>query len=178
MWEIVGYYANHEFGERPRDPVEEIQATEPQEERAQAPVNLYGEYPYKVDGKGRVGLPAAFRRVLSKDLLIVPDLKQDCVLVFEKADYDKWCESMFVQRFGGYESNNQQHIALHRQMRARARAAEVDASGRIMIPGEMRDKCDIDKDVVLVGNGDRFEIWDAKRYQQVAEEADLSIFLV
>ena len=78
-------------------------------------------------------------------------------MVFEKADYDKWCESMFVQRFGGYESNNQQHIALHRQMRARARAAEVDASGRIMIPGEMRDKCDIDKDVVLVGNGDRFE---------------------
>ncbi len=47
-----------------------------------------------------------------------------------------------------------------------------------MIPGDMRGKCDIDKDVVLVGNGDRFEIWDAKRYQQVAEEADLSIFLV
>lgn len=161
-----------------KGPVEETQATEPQEERAKEPVNLYGEYPYKVDGKGRVGLPAAFRRVLSKDLLIVPDLKQDCVLVFEKADYDKWCESMFVQRFGGYESNNKMHIDLHRQMRARARAAEVDASGRIMIPCDMRGKCDIDKDVVLVGNGDRFEIWDAKRYQQVAEEADLSIFLV
>ena len=39
------------------------------------PVNLYGEYPYKVDGKGRVGLPAAFRRVrLAEDSdLIVPD---------------------------------------------------------------------------------------------------------
>ncbi len=157
--------------------MEETQATPLEEERAKEPVNLYGEYPYKMDGKGRVALPAAFRRVLSKDLLVLVDPNgKDCVLVFQKLDYDKWADSLFERRFKEYDPTNKQHIALRRALRAAAKDAEVDASGRIMVPAEMRGACDIEKDVVLVGNGDHYEIWDAKRYQQASEEVDLSIF--
>ena len=157
--------------------MEETQATPLEEERANEPVNLYGEYPYKVDGKGRVALPAAFRRVLGKDLLVLVDPdEKNCVLVFEKADYDKWADRLFERKFTEYNSIDKMHIKLRRQLRAAAKDAEVDASGRIMIPAEMRGTCEIEKDVILVGNGDRFEIWDAKRYQQASEEVDLSIF--
>ena len=52
----------------------------------------------------------------------------------------------------------------------------MDASGRIMLTAELREAAGIDKDVVVVGNTGRFEIWDAKRYEQVDADIDLGLF--
>ena len=53
---------------------------------------------------------------------------------------------------------------------------EVDASGRIMLSPEVREACGIDKDVVVVGNTGRFEIWDAERFQAMSDDVDLGLF--
>ena len=45
-----------------------------------------------------------------------------------------------------------------------------------MLTGELREAVGIGKDVVLIGNTGYFEIWDAKRYEQVDAETDLSLF--
>ncbi len=67
-------------------------------------------------------------------------------------------------------------MKLRRKLKGRARDVEVDSSGRIMLPAEVRAAAGIDKEVVIVGNTGRFEIWDAKRYEEMNDDIDLSLF--
>ncbi|MCI2241732.1 division/cell wall cluster transcriptional repressor MraZ [Adlercreutzia faecimuris] len=151
---------------------------EAKEEGAVTPrpaVDLNGQHSFKVDGKGRVAIPAPFRKVLSKELVVTREPKDECVYVFEKPDFDEWVEKLFCDRFGGYKESDPRHVGLRRKLKARAYDVEVDASGRIMLSQDARTAAGIDKDVVIVGNTGRFEIWDAKRYAQMDDEIDLGL---
>ena len=59
-------------------------------------------------------------------------------------------------------------------LNSRARDVEVDGSGRIGISAELRDAAGLQKDVVLVGNDDHLEIWDAQRWTDFVDSVDLS----
>ena len=137
-------------------------------------ISLYGEFRFKVDGKGRVSLPTKFRKVLPKDLVITRDLDDECLYVFVKQDFDALVDSIIVSNLGKYESSSRRHNALMRQLLGRAGDVEVDGTGRIMLSGELRQAVGIDKDVVLVAGRGRFEIWDAKRYDEANAAFDLS----
>ena len=139
-------------------------------------VDLNGVFRFKVDGKGRVALPAKFRKVLSKDLVVTLELTDECVYVFETPDFNDWVQKLFVDKFGEYKESDRMHVRLRSKLKARANDVEVDASGRIMLPAEIRAAAGIDKEVVIVGDTGRFEIWDAKRYEQVDSEIDLGLF--
>lgn len=144
-------------------------------EGMQATFDLNGRFRFKVDDKGRVSLPAKFRKVISKDLVVTLNPQNECLWVFEPAGFNQWIKQLFVDRFGGYDSSDRQHIKLRSKLKARSEDVQVDASGRIMLPAEMRGTVDIDKDVVIVGNTGYFEVWDAKRYDQMDEDVDLDI---
>lgn len=138
-------------------------------------VDLNGKFSFKVDAKGRVALPAKFRKVLSKDLVVTLELREKCVYVFETPDFNDWVNSLFVSKFGKFNPSDETHNILRMKLKGRANDVEVDASGRIMLPAEVRAAAGIDKDVVIVGNTGRFEIWDAKRYEEVFESVDLGL---
>lgn len=140
------------------------------------PVDLNGEFHFKVDAKGRVALPAKFRKVLSKDLVVTPELRDKCVYVFETPDFNSWVDQLFVSRFGSYNPADEMHTMLRIKLKSRANDVEVDASGRIMLSADVRAAAGIDKEVVIVGNTGRFEIWDAKRYEQAFQQVDLGLF--
>lgn len=148
------------------------------EELADQPrqVDLNGEFRFKVDAKGRVALPAKFRKVLSKDLVVTLELGDECAYVFETPDFNKWVDKLFVDKFGEFKESDRVHVKLRRKLKGRARDVEVDSSGRIMLPAEVRAAAGIDKEVVIVGNTGRFEIWDAKRYEEMNDDIDLSLF--
>lgn len=140
------------------------------------PVDLNGEFHFKVDAKGRVALPAKFRKVLSKDLVVTTELRDKCVYVFETPDFNDWVNQLFVSRFGEYNPSDEMHTMLRIKLKSRANDVEVDASGRIMLSADVRAAAGIDKEVVIVGNTGRFEIWDAKRYEQAFQQVDLGLF--
>lgn len=140
------------------------------------PVDLFGRYSFKVDAKGRVALPSKFRKVLSQELVVARAIKDECLYVFEKPDFDAWVEKLFEDRFGGYKESDPQHVKLRRKLKGQSYDVEVDASGRIMLQADFRNATEIDKEVIILGNTGRFEIWDAKRYEKVDEDTDLSIF--
>ncbi len=139
-------------------------------------VDLNGEFHFKVDAKGRVALPAKFRKVLTKDLVVTLELGDECIYVFETPSFNEWVNKLFVDKFGEYKESDRMHVNLRRKLKARANDVEIDASGRIMLSSEVRELAGIDKEVVIVGNTGRFEIWDAKRYAQVDEDVDLGLF--
>lgn len=138
-------------------------------------VDLNGEFRLKVDGKGRVTLPAKFRKVLSNDLTVTRNPFDECVYAFEAPDFNQWVESVMGGAFPERKANDRQQDKYHRALKSRARDVEVDSAGRIMLSADMREACGIDKDVVVVGNGSRFEIWDAQRYEDELASVDLSL---
>lgn len=144
-------------------------------EGACATFDLNGKYRFKVDDKGRVSLPAKFRKVVPKDLVVTLSPKDDRLWVFDSDGFNRWIDKLFVDRFGGYDASDTMHIDLRSALKGRSEDVQVDSSGRIMLPAEMRGMVDIDKDVVIVGNTGYFEVWDAKRYDQKTAAVDLSL---
>ena len=113
-------------------------------------VVLNGEYRFKVDGKGRVSLPAKFRKVLSTQLVVARDLDNECLYVFETPDFEAWITKLFDSFVEKKHPTKREcrHIML--KLKSLAKDVEVDKTGRIMLPADAREKCGIDKDVVVI----------------------------
>lgn len=138
------------------------------------PVDLFGEFRFKVDAKGRVALPAKWRKALSKNLIVSRELEDDCIYVFETPSFNEWIEQIFEDRFDGFDAANKAQVRFRTKLKSRADEVEPDSSGRIMLKPETREAVGIDKEVVLVGNTGYFEIWDAKAYGEAMDSIDLA----
>lgn len=143
---------------------------------AKTTVDLFGKYRHKVDDKGRVSMPAAFRKVLSSDLVVTRSPYDDgCLYVFEPEGFNDWIAKAFEDKFGRFDSTNRQHVTIRSKLKSRANMVSIDKVGRIVLSGELRQETGIETDVVIVGNTGYFEIWDAKRFDAQDEEIDLSL---
>ncbi len=152
----------------------DIETVEQQDSAQRA--DLYGEFRFKVDTKGRVAVPAEFRKVLSEDLVVSRVIEDKCLYVFEPEAFNDWIEGLFNDRFGGYSSSDRRQVRMRSLLKSRARGTEVDSSGRIMLNREAREAVGISKDVVLVGNTGYFEIWDADAFDEEFGDIDLGFF--
>lgn len=135
---------------------------------------LEGKYSHKIDAKGRLSLPADFRKVLSPELKMVPSPSGECLMVFEPDDYVAWLGSLFEAN-GGFNSASRQMTALRKILNSRVKTCEIDASGRINIPVEQREAAGLGKEVVIIGDADHFEIWDEKRWDAFCSEFDAAL---
>lgn len=142
-------------------------------------VRLSGEYRFKVDGKGRMSLPAKFRKAMGNELVVVRELEDECVYVFQPEGYEEYIDELFDVRFGGFDQTSRKHNTLMRKLKRRAKLVDVDSSGRIMLPADVRESTRIDGEAVVLGNTGRFEIWNPADYDEVVgedEECSLSEF--
>ncbi len=133
---------------------------------------LIGEYSRKLDAKGRLSLPADFREVLSSDLRVTADPADQCLYVFETEAFSAWVDSLFESQ-GGWSSGNRKMVAQRKVLNSRVQKCEVDNSGRIHLTQAQRDVAALDKDIVIVGDSDHFEIWDEERWNQFVADTDL-----
>lgn len=134
---------------------------------------LLGEFSRKIDAKGRLSLPADFRKALSDNLKMTLSLDDSCLYIFETEDFNKWVENLFEAQ-GGFNVGNRQMVNLKLKLNSRASNCEVDNAGRISLSASLREKVGFDKDVVIIGNGDHIEIWDEERWNQFLLDTDLT----
>ena len=132
--------------------------------------NMVGEFRRKLDDKGRVSMPSDFRKAFSdkKNLKVTQAPKETCLYVFEADAFDSWVESIFTAK-EGYDPTNIMHEQARRVLNARAADVEIDNAGRISISADLRSKAQLEKEVVILGNGDHAEIWDAKRWDEFVD---------
>ena len=145
-------------------------------------INLYGTYSHNIDAKGRLSLPAKFRKKLecgdqSGDLVATVDLSGQCLYVFSEEGYEEWVALIF-EKMGGYDPRNVSHMAYRTALMERAVEVSLDAAGRINLPPALREAAGLEKEVDLIGNAGYFEIWDAKRREAARSQVDLSALLV
>ena len=147
-------------------------------EEARKVVDLNGSYRFKTDAKGRVSLPAKFRKVLSEDLVVARSLSGDYLMVFDGQDsFNAWVDGIFVDKFGGFNSTVSEQLMLRSALKGQAFDVQVDSAGRILLPTELREIAGIEREVVIVGNTGFFEVWSEERRSKAMSKVDISSLL-
>jgi MraZ protein len=118
------------------------------------PKGLSGSYTHKLDGKGRVVLPAKFRDELGQSVMTTIGTEK-CIHVYSMEEWDA-----FQTRLSQMRSGTRNGRRLSVVIMASAQESEIDGSGRIMLPKNLRDYASITQDVSINGAGERLEIWD------------------
>lgn len=128
-----------------------------------------GEYNHTIDAKGRLIVPSKFREQLGDEFVITKGL-DGCLFVYSQEEWKRVQESF-------HENNNKAASKdARRFMRfffAGACSCEVDKQGRILIPSNLREYADIEKDVVSVGVLSRVEIWSKDRWKANGDYDDM-----
>lgn len=123
-----------------------------------------GQYRHTIDNKGRLTIPARFRDLLADGAYISQGFDRN-LMVLRSHTFE-----------GISRSVNQMSITdptvrqLRRLIFATADRAEIDRSGRILIPQFLRETARIDSDAVIVGSGEYFEIWAPDIWQDQYKE--------
>lgn len=141
-------------------------------------MRFHGEYQHTVDAKGRVSLPAKFRKVLPEEVVIVPGVG-GALYVYSEEGFDEWMSSFFRKEDGsdGFNPRSSRDVALQRKLSSSAENVTVDAAGRVILSASKRKAAHITKDVYVIGVVDHVEIWDAERYAETMESFSLDDFM-
>ncbi len=130
-------------------------------------MGFIGEYNHSVDAKGRVIVPSRFRELLGDEFIVTKGLDH-CLYAYDNAG---WAE--FEKKLSELPSTSRETRKLSRFYLAGATSCEVDKQGRILLPAVLRSFARIEKDAVLVGNGNHVEIWDKDSWNQYNDYDDI-----
>lgn len=140
-----------------------------------------GEYTFKVDSKGRVSIPAPFRRVIEAgDPDYTEGLRPQFVLVYGD-DSQTYLEGYTIDEARALEDkiNRLPNSPLKRRLIkdkiTLSHDSEIDPDGRLVLPARLREKTGLDKEAVFEGTLNTFRIWAADAYAEHigADEGDL-----
>ena len=124
---------------------------------------LNGSYQHTMDAKGRVALPAVFRKALPDKVTLVIG-NHDAVYVFADDEFERWLSTLFGEV--GYDPQNEVHGLIDLQVRAGARPTSIDSAGRVNVAADLRQKAGLTKNVTVIGRGDHLEMWDTERFEE------------
>ena len=115
-----------------------------------------------LDAKGRLAIPARHREGLTDGTgrLVVTADPSHCLLLYPLLAWEP-----IQQQLMSFPSFNERLRGLQRLIVGHADDVEIDAAGRILVPAALRKFAGLDKHVVLVGQGHRFELWDHGQWQ-------------
>lgn len=127
--------------------------------------NFIGEYKAKVDDKGRLVFPSAFKNLLSESsdrkFVIKKDLFENCLEMYTYEEWVKQSEEV-KSRLNFF---NREHAKFWRRYMRNRAIVEPDAKiGRITIPKELLESINVHKEVVFSGNDYKIEIWASENY--------------
>lgn len=117
-----------------------------------------GEYNHTIDTKGRLIVPAKFREQLGDSFVITRGF-EGCLMVYDMAEWEKVQEKISTQSILSAQAR-----ALHRYLIGGAAVCEVDKQGRVLIPPVLREAAKVVKDVVLLGVGNKIEVWSKENW--------------
>jgi MraZ protein len=127
-----------------------------------------GEYQHSLDAKGRIILPSRYRSRLEAGCVLTRG-QDNCLSVYPREEFDR-----IAEKLGRTRQSSQRARNLVRQFFSGAQEEVPDRQGRATIPEPLRVYAGLDRDVAIIGAGNRFEIWDRARWaeQQQRTEPD------
>ena len=125
---------------------------------------ITGEYECKLDAKGRLVLPSKLKASLPEtsgsELFLVKGF-EPCLLLYPQVEYKK-----IFSRIAGLDEFNIEYRKLQRNLFRGSTQVELDGSGRFLIPKMMLTYASLARESILVGMGNRIEIWDPGQHEE------------
>jgi len=136
---------------------------------------FFGESAINLDAKGRMGIPTRYRDALDaacqgKLVLTYSAFDAGCLWIYPEPEWERVREQ--VMRLSTF---NPSHRGLQRRLVGSATMLEPDGNGRVLLPLTLRQVAGLDKRVVMMGMGQRFELWDEAVLQQRRIEEEKQI---
>ncbi len=114
-----------------------------------------------LDAKGRMAIPAKYRDALAdccaSRVVVTINPREHCLWLYPETE---WAE--IARKVARLPTLNRQNQILQRLLLGHASELEMDGQGRILLSAELRDYARLGKKVSLIGQGHKFEIWDAE----------------
>ena len=125
-----------------------------------------GCFIHNLDDKGRIIIPLKFRSLLGEKFVITkgPD---KCLWVFTIEEFKN-----LEKRLEELPLLDPSALRLFRFFSAEAVDATTDAQGRVAIPQHLREYASIEREVVIVGTGNRLEIWNKRKWDELTSSMD------
>lgn len=135
-----------------------------------------GNFTHTVDTKGRVSLPAEFRRILSErneDRIVITNYISDGSRCLEGFGIAAWRD--FERKLKEKSRFSSQLQQLENFYLSRAGECGIDTSGRILLPAHLRTYASIDKEVTFTASIYGFRIWDRRVWEHIFESAEQAL---
>lgn len=120
-----------------------------------------------LDAKGRMSLPARYRESIQEScngsLAITVDVDR-CLLIYPLPEWE-----VIQQKLMQLPSINKQVRRLQRLLLGHATECDVDGNNRILLPPPLRNFANLTKYAVLIGQGNKFELWDQETWEKMRE---------
>ena len=137
-----------------------------------------GEFSHTIDSKGRMIIPAKMREQLGENCVVTRYL-DNTLAIYTQEKFEEIAKKLSAQ-----SSNKSAQRAFVRFFVGGAADLEFDKQGRVLIPSNLRKHAQLKKDAIIVGNGERIEVWNKARWdayndeiygniEELAEELDL-----
>lgn len=130
-----------------------------------------GKFNVTLDDKGRFMVPAKLKAELNTDTLVVTEGLEDCLWIFMPSAWEALVES--VEGDNSIFNPDEQDVM--RFIITPAEEITLDKAGRVKLPHPQVEAVDLVKDCCLVGMGDRIEMWDKARYDEVRRERKAAV---
>jgi len=135
-------------------------------------MRFLGNIEAKTDSKGRVFLPAVFRKVLQaaseESLVLRKDVFQPCLVLYPES---VWNEQMDTMRRSLNRWNREQQ-EIYRQFVSDVELVALDSNGRFLIPKRYLKMADIEQGIKFIGMGDTIEIWSTAKTEKPFMDPD------
>ena len=132
------------------------------------------EYESKLDAKGRLVLPARIKSQLpvgEGNELVIRRGFEPCLIIYPMVEFKK-----VFSKISGLSEFNEEYRKLQRNFFSGTATVELDANGRFVIPKNMLGYAQLEKDIVLVGMGNKVEVWNPSTYEKhlIKDTSELS----
>lgn len=125
-----------------------------------------GEYLHTFDPKNRISIPARFRKDLGRVVVITRGLDH-CLYVYSRKAWEKQAQVYAAEVNGGAARRG-----LARLFLAGSFEAEVDRTGRVLVPENLKSFASIREKAVIAGIADRVEIWEENAWKKYSAEIE------
>jgi MraZ protein len=131
---------------------------------------LIGTYECKVDAKGRLMLPVAFKKQLSsvmdKGFVLKRAVFQPCLELYPMEEWETMMQN--INKLNRFKKKNNDFI---RRFTAGVKSVDLDVSGRLLIPKDLVGFASITKEIVVTSAVNIIEIWDKDKYEKAIDDA-------
>lgn len=135
-------------------------------------LNLIGTYECKIDAKGRLMLPQAFKKqlapVLQEGFVLKRAVFQKCLELYPISEWNMLSQK--VNKLNRFNKKNDEFI---RRFNAGVKPVDVDATGRILVSKDLSVFGSLKKDIVVNAAINILEIWDKELYEKAIDDAVL-----